>query len=242
MRRVSAECVSDMPWNWEQPMSSPPPGRALTFPIAWNRHPDPPAAPAEVQERRIPSDEEVMARLQSNDTNALEILFDRYSRLVLSVARGIVRDTGEAEDVVQEAFFYLYKKSMLFDESKGSVKNWILQIGLHRALDRKSHLARRGFYVGTDLGSVDDTVLGETDLDREVGARLNRLQLQKAFEQLPEMQRMTLELFYFEGLDLREISEKLSEPIGNTRHHFYRGLERLRKSAFVQRLQGTKRC
>jgi len=48
---------------------------------------------------------------------------------------------------------------------------------------------------------------GETDLDREIGARLNRAQLEKAFEQLPEMQRATLELFYFEGLDLREISE-----------------------------------
>ena len=223
-------------------MSFPPPGRALTLPIAWNKSRERPAVPPEVSEPGILSDEEAMARLQSNDTNALEILFDRYSRLVLSVARGIVRDNGEAEDVVQEAFFYLYKKAALFDGSKGSVKNWILQIGLHRALDRKAHLARRGFYVGTDLGSVDDTVLGETDLDREVGAKLNRVQLEKAFEQLPEAQRLTLELFYFEGLDLREISEKLSEPIGNTRHHFYRGLERLRKSAFVQRLQGTKRC
>ncbi len=184
----------------------------------------------------------MIARLQSNDSSALEILFDRYSRLVLSIARGIVRDSGEAEDVVQEAFFYLYKKSGLFDGSKGSVKNWILQIALHRALDRKAHLARRGFYAGTDIGSLDDTLLGETDLDREIGARLNRVQLEKAFQQLPEIQRLTLELFYFEGLELREISEKLNEPLGNSRHHFYRGLERLRKSAFVQKLRGTTQC
>jgi RNA polymerase sigma-70 factor, ECF subfamily len=223
-------------------MSSPPPGRALIFPVAWSRSQERPDTPPDVTGHRSPSDEEVMARLQSNDTSALEILFDRYARLVLTVARGVLRDGGEAEDVVQEAFFYLYKKSLLFDESKGSVKNWILQIALHRALDRKSHLTRRGFYVGTDLGSLDDTLLGETDLDREVGAKLNRAQLRRAFEQLPQLQRLTLELFYFEGLDLREISERLSEPIGNTRHHFYRGLERLRKSTFVQRLQETRRC
>jgi RNA polymerase sigma-70 factor (ECF subfamily) len=84
--------------------------------------------------------------------------------------------------------------------------------------------------------------LGATDLDREIGSKLNRAQLQKAFAELPDVQRVTLELFYFEGLDLREISEKLSEPLGNTRHHFYRGLERLRKSAFVQKLRETKRC
>jgi RNA polymerase sigma-70 factor (ECF subfamily) len=223
-------------------MSSPPQGRALTFPIAWSRSHEHSVPALKTAGDRSPSDEEVMARLQSNDSGALEILFGRYARLVLAIARGIVRDSGEAEDVVQEAFFYLYKKSMLFDGSKGSAKNWITQIALHRALDRKSHLARRGFYAGTDIGTLGDTLLGETDLDREIGAKLNRAQLERAFEQLPEMQRLTLELFYFEGLDLREISEKLNQPLGNSRHHFYRGLERLRKSAFVQRLRETKRC
>jgi RNA polymerase sigma-70 factor, ECF subfamily len=223
-------------------MSSPPQGRAVTFPIAWSRSQELSAPAVEAAGGRSPSDEEVMARLQSNDSAALEILFGRYGRLVLAIARGIVRDSGEAEDVVQEAFFYLYKKSMLFDSSKGSAKNWIIQIALHRALDRKSHLARRGFYAGTDIGALGDTLLGETDLDREIGAKLNRVQLERAFEQLPEMQRLTLELFYFEGLDLREISMKLNQSLGNSRHYFYRGLERLRKSAFAQSLRGTKQC
>jgi RNA polymerase sigma-70 factor, ECF subfamily len=222
-------------------MSSPPPSRALTFPIAWGRNQERSTTAPIALEDRHPSDEEVMTRLQSNDSDALEILFDRYARLVFGIARSIVRDAGEAEDVVQEAFFYMYKKSLLFDGSKGSVKAWILQIALHRALDRKSHLARRGFYAGTDIRSLDDNLLGETDLDREIGAKLNRVQLERAFEQLPEIQRVTLELFYFEGLELREISERLNEPLGNSRHHFYRGLERLRRSAFVQRLRGTKR-
>jgi RNA polymerase sigma-70 factor, ECF subfamily len=223
-------------------MSSEPQGRAVTFPIAWSRSQELSAPAVEAAGGRSPSDEEVMARLQSNDSAALEILFGRYGRLVLAIARGIVRDSGEAEDVVQEAFFYLYKKSMLFDSSKGSAKNWIIQIALHRALDRKSHLARRGFYAGTDIGALGDTLLGETDLDREIGAKLNRVQLERAFEQLPEMQRLTLELFYFEGLDLREISMKLNQSLGNSRHYFYRGLERLRKSAFAQSLRGTKQC
>ena len=223
-------------------MSSMPPRRALTFPIVWDPSREGVASPAQIPKTRIPSDEDAMARLQSNDTSALEILFDRYARLVFRIARGVVRDTGEAEDVVQEAFFHLYKKCRLFDRSKGSVKNWILQVALHRALDRKEHLARRGFYLGTDLASLDDTLLGGTDLEREIGSKLNRAQLKKAFAELPDVQRVTLELFYFAGLDLREISEKLNEPLGNTRHHFYRGLERLRKSAFVQKLRETKRC
>jgi len=223
-------------------MSSFPQRRPLPIPIDLGIRQEPAAAPPDVSQRRIPSDNEVMDRLQSNDATALEILFDRYARLVFRIAYGIVRDHGEAEDVVQEAFLYLYKKPMLFDGAKGTVKNWILQLALHRALDRKAHLVRRGFYLGTDLRSLDDTLLGGTDLDREVGARLNRAFLEKAFDELPDLERVTLELFYFEGLGLREISEKLNQQLGNTRHHFYRGLERLRKSAFVQKLRITKRC
>ena len=223
-------------------MSTSPQRRAFTLPVVLARSQERTSSPPELTELRISSDDEAMLRLQRNDATALEILFDRYARLVFRIALGVVRDRGEAEDVVQECFFHLYRKCFLYDGAKGTVKNWVLQIALHRALDRRAHLARRGFYVGTDTGSLGDTLLGETDLDREIGAKLNRIQLEKAFDELPESQRVTLELFYFEGLDLREISRKLNQPLGNTRHHFYRGLERLRKSAFVQRLRETKRC
>ena len=84
---------------------------------------------------------------------------------------------------------------------------------------------------------MDDTLLGQSDVEREIGMRLDFSQLQCAFEDLTQVQRQTLEMFYFEGLELREISERLQEPFGNVRHHFYRGLERLRKSPAVKRLR-----
>jgi RNA polymerase sigma-70 factor, ECF subfamily len=205
--------------------------------MVWARNRASSASGLNLPEARSPSDEELLARLQQNDSSALDGLFERYSRLVLSIALRIVRDFGEAEDVVQEAFFYLYQKAALFDPAKGTAKGWIVQVAFHRALDKKSYLGRRGFYLGTEINSLGDTLLGEIDLDQEIGAKLNREQLEKAFEELPEMQRRVLELFYFEGMELREIAEKLNEPWGNIRHHFYRGLERLRKSAFVNRLR-----
>jgi RNA polymerase sigma-70 factor (ECF subfamily) len=175
-----------------------------------------------------------MARLSANDAKALETLFNRYSRLVFSIAFRILRDYGEAEEVVQEAFFHLFQRAKLFDPSKGTAKAWIIQIGFHKALDKKSYLDRRHFYVGTDIGCLDDMLIGETDLDREVGARLDGMRLATALQELSQMQRRTLELFFFEDLDLREVSKRLNEPWGNIRHHFYRGLEQLRKNAFVQ--------
>jgi len=217
-------------------MSSPPQGRALALPFIRAGTAKNAATIAEHVEIKGQSDEDAMARLQAQDSTALNCLFDRYAHLVLSIALRILRDYGEAEEIVQDVFFYVYHKSMLFEPSRGSAKAWIVQIAFHRALDRKAHLARRGFYVGTDIDLLHDTLLDRTDVEREIGAEMNRLHLERAFEELPEIQRRTLDLFYFHGLELKEISERLNEPLGNVRHHFYRGLERLRKSAFVRKM------
>jgi RNA polymerase sigma-70 factor (ECF subfamily) len=195
----------------------------------------------EIPETRSVSDEELMVCLQANDSSALELFFDRYSRLVLGIAVRILRDYGEAEEVVQEAFLCLFQRAKLFDPSRGTAKAWIIQIGFHRALDRKSYLDRRGFYVNTDIGCVRDSMVANTDLEREIEAKVNWMWLEKAFNELSEMQRRTLELAFFEGMELQEICRKLNETLGNVRHHFYRGLERLRKSAFVQDLPKSER-
>jgi RNA polymerase sigma-70 factor, ECF subfamily len=221
-------------------MSSPPNGRALAFPVLWGTEKETRIAGPQAAEIKLPSDEDLMARLQTKDSKGLELLYTRYSRLVFGIALRIVNDKSEAEEVVQEVFFSLYQKALLFDPAKGSGKSWVVQIAFSRARDRRAHLLRRGFYSGTDIESLDDTLQGQSDIEREVGLRIDFSHLLSAFEDLTEMQRRTLELFYFQGLELREISERLNEPFGNVRHHFYRGLERLRKSPAVKRLKETQ--
>jgi RNA polymerase sigma-70 factor, ECF subfamily len=180
-----------------------------------------------------------MAWMQAKDLKGLELLYTRYSRLVFGIAFRILNDKSEAEEVVQEAFLSLYEKAMLFDPAKGSAKGWLVQVAFSRARDRRSHLLRRGFYSGTDIESLDDTLQEQSDVEREVGVKIDFSHLLSAFEELTEMQQKTLELFYFQGMELREISQRLNEPLGNVRHHFYRGLERLRKSPAVKRLRET---
>jgi RNA polymerase sigma-70 factor (ECF subfamily) len=218
-------------------MSSPPNGRALAFPVVWGTGSQSAVAEARTVEVRSPSDEELMDLVQARDSDALDLLFGRYAKLVFGIGLRVLGNRSEAEEVVQETFLYVFQKAILFDSGKGSAKGWVVQIAVSRARDRRAHLSRRGFYAGTDIDSVDDTLLGQVDIEREVGVRLDFTQLQGAFDDLTQMQRRTLELFYFEGLELREISERLHEPFGNVRHHFYRGLERLRKSPAVKRLR-----
>ena len=218
-------------------MSSPPNGRALAFPVIWGTSRDSSVLAVQPVEVRTPSDEDLMASICAENPEALDLLFVRYSKLVFGIALRILNDRNEAEEVVQEAFLYLHQKATLYDRAKGSAKGWVVQVAFSRARDRRSHLSRRGFYSGTDIDSVDDTLVSSGDIEHEVGVRLDFSHLQCAFDELTIIQRQTLELFYFEGLDLREISERLREPFGNVRHHFYRGLERLRKSPAVKRLR-----
>jgi RNA polymerase sigma-70 factor (ECF subfamily) len=218
-------------------MSSPPNGRTLAFPLLWGNAREAPATGSQAVEPRSPSDEQLLVWVQAKDAKGLDLLYTRYSRLVFGIALRVLNDKSEAEDIVQEVFFTIYQKAPQFDPAKGSGKTWLVQIAFSRARDRRSHLLRRGFYSGTDIESLDDTLQGEDNVEREVGMRIDFAYLLSAFEDLTQIQRLTLELFYFQGLELREISERLNESLGNVRHHLYRGLERLRKSPAVKRFK-----
>lgn len=175
-----------------------------------------------------------MISRQSSGSDDIDALFSRYSQIVLGAAYRVLHDANEAEDVVQEVFLYLHQKGQLFDPSKGSIKTWIMQIAVSRALDRKIHLTRRAFLNRTELDCL--RLPEHADLERHIEARLNRTHIEKAFSELTNPQRKTIEFFYFEGLDLRDISEELREPLANVRHHLYRGLQRLRKSSVLHNL------
>jgi Sigma-70 region 2 len=92
------------------------------------------------------SDEDVMEQLRQGHRDALPILFDRFYRLVLKVALRILRDPGEAEDVMQDVFLEIFSKAAQFDPARGSPKTWILQYAYHRSLSRRQYLALRNFY------------------------------------------------------------------------------------------------
>ena len=110
------------------------------------------------------SDEDVIERLRQGHTDALPILFDRFYRLVLRIARRILRDSGEAEDLMQDVFLEVFKKAGQFDRSKGSAKTWILQYAYYRSLSRRHYLALRNFYDQRQIseGEVFDSDSGDT--------------------------------------------------------------------------------
>ena len=100
-----------------------------------------------------------------------------------------------------------------------------------RAFDRRAYLHRRHFYSGTDRQECTNAVAEGNRPEIAMMERLTAQQLRAAFSHLNEKQRRTLELFFFEGLTLMEIAARTNEDVGNVRHYYYRGLERLRQLA-----------
>jgi RNA polymerase sigma-70 factor (ECF subfamily) len=185
------------------------------------------------------SDEDVMERLRQGHPDALPILFDRFYRLVLKVALRILRDPGEAEDVMQDVFLEIFNKATQFDSAKGSPKTWILQYAYHRSLSRRQYLALRNFY---DRHQVNEQAVCESnsvDISwRGLTFQEWRRVIEKGLATLPEKQRKTLELVSFQGLLLSEIAERTKESLPNVRHYYYRGLEGLRK--FLEAQTGSE--
>lgn len=174
----------------------------------------------------------LLNRIAGGDPQALSHLFRRYSRLVHNVGQRILRDKAEADDLVQEVFLYIHRKSTLFDSSKGSARSWIVQVAYTQALLRRRQLKAQGFYLSgiTDKPiECDQASYKEAHYDHTVEGLFGRNGWKKIVEDLTEDQRKTFRLHFFEGYTFAEIAEKLGQSFANIRNHHYRGLEKLRK-------------
>jgi RNA polymerase sigma-70 factor (ECF subfamily) len=187
--------------------------------------------PPSFAELRNKDDGELMAHLQAGCNDALTVLYDRYHRLVLSIALKIVRDPGEAEDVMQSVFLEIFRAVAQFDPAKGTTKVWILQYAYHRAINRKQHLNARNFYSQANLETVENRV---PEMVSTAG-RFTQVELKHLLRQglatLSSPQKQVIELASSNGLSMKEIASKTGDSLLNVRHHYYRGLQKLR--AFV---------
>jgi RNA polymerase sigma-70 factor, ECF subfamily len=177
-------------------------------------------------------DDLLVAGVQAGDREALSLLFRRYAHLVRNIGQRILRDKAEADDLVQEVFLYIYRKSSLFDSSKGSARSWIVQVAYTQALLRRRQLKSQGFYLSGITDKPVDRHYGEnkgTEYDQTVEGLFGRNGWRRVLESLTEDQRETLRLHFFEGHTFEEIAEKLGQSYGNVRNHRYRGLEKVRK-------------
>lgn len=182
------------------------------------------------------SDEQLLMQVSEGRRDALATLYQRHGRSIRNVARRILREEAEADELLQEIFLYISRKAALFKPSRGSARSWIFHLAYHRAFDRRRYLKSRHFY---DLHSFDESVFRDRGrLNESLIHQIAAKDLMAKFEShLSPEQQQTIQLHFVEGYSLREIAEQTGQTLGNVRNHYYRGLERLRSHILKEKVQ-----
>lgn len=178
-------------------------------------------------------DADLLGEAARGELGGLAALYDRYASLLLGMAHRMLGNESMAEDLVQDVFMEVWRNAHAFDASRGSVRTWLLVRLRSRALDRlRSAQVRREV-------TVDDVSPREpvpTVEDPELSP--DRAQVRAAIEQLPEDQRLVIELAYFHGLSSSEIAEHMGSPIGTVKSRTAAALSKLRAAMSAMELRG----
>lgn len=176
--------------------------------------------------RTTADDQAALERMARGDQAGLAEIYDRHGRLVYSLALRIVRDRGDAEDVTQDVFVQAWRQASRFDTTRGNVAAWLLTMARSRAID----LIRRR-RVRPQPGA-DDMVMETKDASPAPDVQFEWVQraevIQEAMGALPLLQRLAIELAFFEGLTQAEIAEQLEVPLGTVKTRIRQGLLKLR--------------
>jgi RNA polymerase sigma-70 factor, ECF subfamily len=174
------------------------------------------------------ADEEVMQLVQDGSPRAFELLYDRHGGAAFSLAYRMVGNRVTAEDVTQEAFLSIWRSRMRYDQTRGSVRTWVLGIVHNRTIDalRRNvvHDRRR-----ETMDGVEERYEAGERTDVEAARREESRTVRSALDALPDDQRRTIELAYFGGFSHSQIAELLDEPIGTIKGRMRLGLDKMRR-------------
>lgn len=165
----------------------------------------------------------LLSRIHRGDEAAMATLYDRYSRIVYSVALRVLRDAAAAEDVLQEIFMQVWRSPESFQSARGSLAGWLAVVARNRAIDT---LRRK-----RPTEQVEDVVLaGPVNLADESERSLLVERARSVISKLPMEQRKTLEMAFFDGLTHAEIADMTGDPLGTVKTRIRSAVLALRKA------------
>jgi len=179
----------------------------------------------------LADDAACMARLERGDASAIADLYDHYGRIVYSLALRIVGDERDAEEIVQDVFADAWRRASSYQPARGTVAAWLLVMTRSRALDRvRARRARPDMRAPADERAVLEVAAAGAGPAERVAADEDALRVRRALAGLPLLQRIAIELAYFEGLTQSEIADRLEQPLGTVKTRIRTGLLKLREA------------
>jgi RNA polymerase sigma-70 factor (ECF subfamily) len=172
-------------------------------------------------------DATLLRQIQAGAQEAVGVLYDRYGGLAYGLALRVTGDPALAEDAVQEAFVSLWRHSSRFDPSRGQVRSWLMTMVHNKAVDMVRRRTNRNERALPDAAEEPQAMRGQPDVIAEW--TLDAEAVRAAVRQVPEDQRRTIELAYFDGLTHVQIAARMGVPLGTVKSRLRIGLEKMRE-------------
>lgn len=197
------------------------------------------AAPAPTGWNDTPDDQVLIDAISSGDSSALEALYDRYAVVVYRMALRILKSRELAEDVVQEVFWRVWRRSGSFERDRGRVAQWIFGIAHNLCIDelRRTRARPTPVYEDVDHPVIQQLADEQADVPATALAAEQRRTIAEALGHLPSAQRQAIELAYFGGLSHQEIATRLNRPLGTIKTRVRLGLLKLESLLVARGLQ-----
>jgi RNA polymerase sigma-70 factor (ECF subfamily) len=181
-------------------------------------------------------DAEVLRRIGAGDPAAVGELYDRYAASLLPLAIRIVRDRAEAEDLLHDAFVQVSDRAAQYAAERGTVVAWLVTLVRNLAIDRARRRERRGA-LARDVIAYEPPAEKSHDTPESLVADAGeRDKVRRALAALPDAQRLTLEIAFFEGLSYPEIAAREGVPLGTIKSRAARAIIALRAALAAEGL------
>ncbi len=171
------------------------------------------------------TEEELVLRLKNQDQAAFSYLYDNYAAALNGVIHRMIEDTQLAEDVLQEAFLKIWNNFKQYDETKGRLFTWMVNITRNLTIDT---LRSKGYKKQQKIFKDENSVSGLKDLTVGVD-RFDTMGLRKQVAALKPEQKLIIDLAYFGGYTQEEISKEMGIPLGTVKTRMRAAIIELRK-------------
>ena len=176
-------------------------------------------------------DHVLIGYVADGSAEALGVLYDRHSPIVLSFAMRLIGDRQHAEEILQEVFLKTWRQAGRFRHERGAFVTWLLSITHNLAIDeiRKRNRRPQKAQAADPELLLANVTSDEPSIEMSVEMGMIRSTIIGALNELPDSQRLAIELAYTRGLTQREIAEHLGEPLGTIKTRMRLGMRKMRE-------------
>ena len=172
---------------------------------------------------------DLLRRISEQDHQAVAEFYDQVAGVLFFTAVRILRDTHDAEEIIQEVFVQVWNKAGDFDPALGTALHWTLAITRHRCIDRLRSRQRRSRLVEQMTEQANTASPASIRPPDHLLGAAEATAVHEAVKSLPDEQRTAIEMAFFGGMSHGEIAESLGEPLGTVKARIRRGMMKLRE-------------